>query len=226
MPRFYGLLARSALLCLALLWAYAPIPAAAQDGKGLVIVVMDMQRILRESVAVQEMQKEIDELRVGYQAEFRKKEEALRAADQELGRQRSVLSADDFAQQRQELERNVAQTQRDIQQRRKDLETLFDQGMKRVQEALVKVVQDVAAKHGADLVLAKSTVVLVRPDLEITTDLETGQFEATFIRPVPGFAKGAQLFGRYVIDDRTIVTAITAQWQLAIPAMERRLHVS
>ncbi len=63
-------------------------------------------------------------------------------------------------------------------------------------------------------------------DLEITTDLETGQFEATFIRPVPGFAKGAQLFGRYVIDDRTIVTAITAQWQLAIPAMERRLHVS
>lgn len=171
MSGFYGLLARSALLCLALLWAHAPIPAAAQDGEGLVIVVMDMQRILRESVAVQEMQKEIDELRVGYQAEFREKEEALRAADQELSRQRSALSADDFAQQRQELERNVAQTQRDIQQRRKDLEALFDQGMKQVQEALVKVVQDVAAKHGADLVLAKSTVVLVRPDLEITTDV-------------------------------------------------------
>ena len=60
-------------------------------------------------------------------------------------------------------------------------------------------------------------------DLEITADLETGQFEATFTRPVPGFDRGARLYGRYVVAQGQIITAITAEQHPTLAAQRRRV---
>ena len=164
--RLLGRAAVTLLTCL-LLWS-ASQTAKAQEGDGLVIAIIDMQRILRESVAVKTMQQEIDERRSNYQAELQKKEEEFRNADQELLRQRSVLTADVYAKRRQDLEREVAVMQREIQSQRRGLDELFGQGMNQVRLQLVDIVKEIARERGADLVLAKANVVLVRPDLEIT----------------------------------------------------------
>lgn len=60
-------------------------------------------------------------------------------------------------------------------------------------------------------------------DLEITADLETGQFEATFMRPVPGFERRARLYGRYVVAEGQIITAITAEQHPSLAAQRRRV---
>ncbi|KZY31334.1 hypothetical protein A3731_23745, partial [Roseovarius sp. HI0049] len=60
-------------------------------------------------------------------------------------------------------------------------------------------------------------------DLEITADLETGQFEATFMRPVPGFERRARLYGRYVLAKGQIITAITAEQHPTLAAQRRRV---
>ena len=98
--------ARTAICCALWLFSIATaLPLAAQvgdeDGTGPIIAVIDMQRILRESLAVTQMQQRIEELRQAYQAEFREQDRELRANDQELARERSNLSADDFAEKRQ-----------------------------------------------------------------------------------------------------------------------------
>jgi len=164
----------TAICCV--LWLFSIVtPVAAQseaEGRaGPVIAVIDMQRILRESLAVTQMQQQIEELRQAYQAEFREKDRELRANDQELARERSNLSADDFAQKRQEMERKVAEIQRGVQQRRRSLDRLFGQGMGRVREALITIVNEVAAERDIDVVLAKSTVVAVKQDLDITNEV-------------------------------------------------------
>lgn len=176
MHRHDRVLARTALCCALWLFAIATaLPLAAQveaeDGTGPVIAVIDMQRILRESLAVTQMQQQIEELRQAYQAEFREQDRELRANDQELARQRSNLSADDFAQKRQEMERKVAEVQRGVQQRRRSLDRLFGQGMGQVREALITIVNEVAAERDIDVVLAKSTVVAVKQDLDITNEV-------------------------------------------------------
>ena len=94
----------------------------------------------------------------------------LRNTDQELARQRAILSADAYAKRRQELERQVAKVQREIQERRQGLDEVFSNAMTQVRLRLIDIVQDIAKARGADLVLAKATVVLVRPDLEITNE--------------------------------------------------------
>ena len=145
-------------------------PAKAQDSDALVIAIIDMQRILREAIAVQAMQQEIEQRRSRYQTELQKKEEEIRNTDQELLRQRSVLTADVYAKKRQDLERQVAGMQREIQAQRRGLDEIFGQGMNQVRRELVEVVKEIATERGADLVLAKANVVLVRPDLEITDE--------------------------------------------------------
>lgn len=60
-------------------------------------------------------------------------------------------------------------------------------------------------------------------DLEITADLESGQFEATFLRTVPGFARGARLYGRYVVTQGHVITAITADRHVTPAVQERRV---
>lgn len=145
-------------------------PAPALGADSLAIVVIDTQRIYREAVAVKGLQKQIDGQRSTYRDELQKKEESLRAADKELARQRTVLSSEAFAQKRRGLEEQIANLQRDIQKRRKVLEKQFAQGMKQVQSVLVEISQDIAKERNAVLVVEKSAVVLVKPDLEITQE--------------------------------------------------------
>jgi len=62
-------------------------------------------------------------------------------------------------------------------------------------------------------------------DLEITADPEAGQFEATFLGAVPGFAPGARFYGRHAIIDGHIVTGTTANRHQTAWAPERRLSL-
>ncbi len=150
---------------------FGPIlPAMAQDEGGLGVVVIDTQRIYREAAAVRGLQKKVDDQRSSYQKELRQKEEALRGADQELARQQTVLSPEAFAERRRELEQEVAKLQGEVQSRRKDLEKEFALGMKQVQAALVDISREIAEERKSDLVIEKSAVVLVRPELEITQE--------------------------------------------------------
>ena len=146
------------------------VPVMAQDSGGLGIVVIDTQRIYREAAAVRGLQKKVDDQRSSYQKELRQKEEALRGADQELARQQTVLSPEAFAEKRRELERQVAKLQGEVQSRRQDLEKEFALGMKQVQAALVDISREIAEERRSDLVIEKSAVVLVRPELEITRE--------------------------------------------------------
>ena len=143
-------------------------PAEAQTEFG--IVVIDTQRIYREATAVMRLQKHVDEERTRNQEELRGKEENLRAAGQELERQRGVLTADVYNTRRRELEEGVVTLQREIQSHKRDLERLFARGMNQIRGLLVQISQEIAKERKVDIVLEKSAVVLVKPDLEITQE--------------------------------------------------------
>jgi len=142
----------------------------AQEPNSPVFAIIDIQRVLRESIAVKLLSRDIEERKGQYQGELRKKEEALRKADQELARQRSILSAEVFAQKRGELEQKVATHQREARKRKRGLEQLFASGMNRVRSELAKIAKEIAEERGLDLILSKATVVVVKPKFEITKE--------------------------------------------------------
>jgi outer membrane protein len=163
---FRAFVASLSLVCLA---ALGPAPArAAGSPASPAFAIIDVQKILRESTAVRQLSQQIQKSRDDYQAELKGKEQELRTADQELSRQRTILTAEVFAQKRKDLEARVASLQRDVQERKRNLDQTFASGMSQVQAVLAQIAKEIAEERGLDLILSKATVVIVKPAFEVT----------------------------------------------------------
>lgn len=143
-------------------------PTAAQDNAS--IAILDMERILRESKAATNLREEIDKQRQIHQSKLSEQENALRAADEELARQRAVLSAEAFSAKRKELQDQAIGLQQEFLTRQKELEQLFGKGIGQVRNALAQVAKDIADERGISLILLKATIVLASRELDITEE--------------------------------------------------------
>jgi Skp family chaperone for outer membrane proteins len=152
-------------------WSAGVGPAFADSAATPVIAIVDVQRVLAKSKAVKSLTDQIEARRGAYQAQLRKSEEALRKEGQELSRQRSVLSAEAFAKKRAALEQKAGELQREARKGKRRFDSLFNQGMTKVQNALAKVSAEIAQERGIDLVLSKIGVVIVKPKFEITDEI-------------------------------------------------------
>ena len=153
-----------------LLWTAVPAVPHAQELAPPVLAIIDVQKVLRESTAVKALSRIIAKQKAQHQDELREQERALRKADRELTRQRSILSPEAYAKKRGELERQVATLQREAQKRKRGLDKGFAQGMAKVQAELTKVATEIAEERGLDLILSKATVVLVKAGFELTQE--------------------------------------------------------
>ena len=167
----HALLPMLAVGLILLLWTAVQTAPRAQELAPPVLAIIDVQKVLRDSTAVSALSRKIEEQKVLHQEELREQERALRDADQELARQRSILSPEAYAKKRGELEQRVATLQREARNRKRGLDKVFTQGMIKVQAELARVAKEIAEERGLDLILSKATVVLVKPKFELTQEV-------------------------------------------------------
>ncbi|MEE8453276.1 MAG: OmpH family outer membrane protein [Limibaculum sp.] len=151
-------------------WMAVQTAPRAQELAPPVLAIIDVQKVLRELTAVKALSIRIEERKAKHQNELREQERALREADEELARQRSILSPEAYAKKRGELEQRIAALRREARNRKRGLDKIFTQGMTRVQAELAKVAKEIAEERGLDLILSKATVVLVKPKFELTQE--------------------------------------------------------
>jgi len=143
--------------------AAAPAPAPAPAGQPLpppVIAVVDVQRILQESTAAKSVQTAIEAQRDAYQKEISALEDKLRGAEQDLVKQKTVLSPDAFNKRQTDFQKQVADLQRTVQTRKRALDQALDNAMVQVQKAMVDIVGEVAMEKGANMVLARHQFII------------------------------------------------------------------
>jgi Skp family chaperone for outer membrane proteins len=157
-------------LCLAVAVCLTSSRAPELGQEGTVIAILDMDRILRDSKAAATLRAEIDKQREAHQTTLRDQENALRTADQELARQRAVLSAEAFTAKRRELQDQANKLQQEFVSRQREMEQLFGQGIGQVRKALAEVAKEIADERGISLILLKQTIVLASRELDITDE--------------------------------------------------------
>ncbi len=148
-----------------------PAPAAAADEGEKIIVkiaVLDVDTIRRDASAAKDIRDQINKYRTSFQTAIQKEEEELRNANQELARQRTILSPEAFAAERKKFEDRLAEVQRLVQQRKDDLEKSFNDAMRAVNDALNEIVVELANQESLTLIIRRDQTVLVAKALEIT----------------------------------------------------------
>jgi len=140
----------------------------AQDEGVIAIGVVDLQKIMRESVAAQKVRSEIEAKQTAYREQISARENELRTQQQELERQRTILSAEAFAEREKEFYKKVEGLQRDVAERNKQLEESLAYARDQVQGTALRIIAEIADQRKLGLVLDKSQLLLVAKGLEFS----------------------------------------------------------
>lgn len=152
-------------------------PVVAQVGAGApaapkpVIGVVDLQRIMAQSSAAKAVAAKREQYVTAYQTQVAEQEKKLRTADEDLARQRSVLDAEVFAEKRDAFQKQVADFQRVVQARRRNLEKAYGQAMNEIQGTVIRVTDQVASERGMNLIVYRTQVFLFDPKMDITDEV-------------------------------------------------------
>lgn len=167
-------------LCAFALAGVLALPAVAQDSNAkqegapqekflqVKVAILDMEQIDRSAKVFQDIERQVQDYRRSIQAEIQKEEESLRTANQELGRQRTLLSPEAFAEERQKFEKRLIEMQRKVQFSKRELLNVKTEADRKATDVLRNVLKDVANQHNLTLVLRKTSVWLSADAFDIT----------------------------------------------------------
>ena len=151
--------------------APAPRPAAHATLPAPVVAVVNTVLLQDQASAMKSIKEQMQKEEVSLKGELDKREKSLHAADQDLQQQRTLLSADAFADRRRTFEQQVGESQRYMAARKRQLDLAFADGMRQVEVALNGILKDIAAERGLNLIIPKNSVMLTDESLDITDDV-------------------------------------------------------
>jgi Skp family chaperone for outer membrane proteins len=146
-------------------------PAAAADLPPARIAVLDYQAVLRDSLAAQQVRRQVDKYREDYQEEMSREEEQLRGEEQELKRLRGAIPAATFDTRRRNFERRVQEAQRRAQEQARSLDQVFNQAMSEVRRQMAPIVADLTKELGFNLVVDKSQILFAARAIVISEEV-------------------------------------------------------
>jgi outer membrane protein len=136
-----------------------------------IVLVVDVQHLLRVSKAAKAVQQQLEQQRATYQKDFSKQEADLRASGGELQRQQAILSRDALEAKGKELQQKYAELERQVQSKRQVLLRGEGEARNRILDTTIQIVQEIGQERRATLVLPKDTVLMVAPDLDVTDEV-------------------------------------------------------
>jgi outer membrane protein len=167
---------KTAIALVALAVSALPGLALAQAAGGKVppaiIAVIDSQRVNREAAALKNARQQLEQFRFSFQSEIAKEEEKLRAEEQEIARQRSVLSPEAFEQRRQAFQAKVIELQKRIQERSQSLEKMLNGVREQVTIQVIEILKGLATERGFNMVLDRAQVqIFIGDSIDITPEV-------------------------------------------------------
>ena len=132
------------------------------------IGVVDMKKILGQSTAYQSIVEQFEEIRRKHRNTFTKQEDVIRDEESKLLKQKNVLSKEIYAEKVKSLNKKINELKSKQSMDAQKFESDFEKSTNKIQGALVDVLSNIATKKKLDLVLAKSQVLLVGKEIDIT----------------------------------------------------------
>lgn len=145
-------------------------PTSAQ-GVGKSAAVVDIQRILKESMAAKSVRQQVSTMTKRLTEEARKARGELRAAKKDLANKRAILSPERFAQLRRELAQKAKNRQLLLNNSQRGIDRSVSAAMGKIQEVFAKITAEIADERKLIMVFRKTAVVLSPRAMDITADV-------------------------------------------------------
>lgn len=124
------------------------------------IGVFDIDKVRAQSIAFQKAMTQVKTYNDKVSAELDGENESLRQANDELGRKRTVLAPEAFAEERKKFEERVVNFQRRVQEHQTTIKRAQDQIFVSVDEQIRTILADVAKERKVVLILPAQAVIM------------------------------------------------------------------
>ena len=157
-------------LCLLFAVTMKATPAAAQDPVKLRVqlAIIDIAAIERNAAAMKDIRAQLNNYRVAFGAEIQKEDESIRVADQELARQRTILSPEAFQAEREKFMQRVQAARSEAAAVKDQMLEAERQARLEVRKALNEVILGLAQETNLNFILRADQVVFWAKSLDIT----------------------------------------------------------
>jgi Skp family chaperone for outer membrane proteins len=150
----------------------APAPTApAAAPTGLSVLVVDVQSLLQNSKSAKMVRQQIEQKRAEYAKEISHQEETLRHERDALQREQQKLSPEALNQKGREFQQKVNDLDKSVQGKRQALEHSNAEALEKIQEAMLKIITDIAKKRKANMVFQRSELVLFDQGFDVTDEV-------------------------------------------------------
>jgi len=155
--------------------ALAPVAMAA-DAPAVpanTIAVVNIQQIMRDSTAAQNVREQLESKQKSFQSEISKKEDTLHKEDQDLSKQRSVLSKTAFEDKARAFSKKATEVQKEVQAKKALLDNAFERALNDIQKAVTDIIQDIAKEKGFAIAIPTSQILYSDSKLDISAEVLT-----------------------------------------------------
>jgi len=142
--------------------------ASAAEEIAVKIAIIDVQYILANAASVRDVQSQMRGYVDAYRQETEQEDLAIRTAESELARKRTIISPEAYAEERRKFEQRLIAARGKVEQRKRSLNVVQADAMRQIQTALNRIVTTIANENGLTLILSKEQTILVVKPLEIT----------------------------------------------------------
>ena len=158
-------------------WAQQAAAPTANNGTGTpqvaapVIITVDVQQILRDSLVAKDVQAQMDQRTDRYTKEVSSQENDLQKTQDELEQERTKLEPDAFNTRMREFQQRYDTLDNRVQATRQGLQQSYNDAMTKVENTALQIIADIAAERKANLVVAKAAVLFEAQELDITQEV-------------------------------------------------------
>ncbi len=139
--------------------------------RGTQIVFIDQAEIQNQASAFKGLAAQQAKMTGTLQAEIGKKEKDLRAADEELNKQRTVLSPDAYNQKRRDLDNRFQEAQQSVQNRKRDIDQSIGDAYNKVMQQVLQIVAEVVKENDYKVVFERKFLVAAETQLDISGEV-------------------------------------------------------
>ena len=162
-PKFYTI----AWICCST-FLFGSVAIGETQNRTIKLGVVDLNEITRKSLMSKDIARQIDSKRRAFRDEIKNEEEKLRSDNDELQKQRVLLSPEALQNKYHALQQRQTALQRKVQQRNQEFIRLRSFATREFEKERVKAVMDVTKKHKFTLVIRRREVVVRADFLDIT----------------------------------------------------------
>lgn len=162
-PKFYTI----AWIC-CITFLFGSVAIGETQTRTIKLGVVDLNEITRKSLMSKDIARQIDLKRRAFRDEIKNEEEKLRSDNDELQKQRVLLSPEALQDKFRALQQRQTALQRKVQQRNQEFIRLRSFATREFEKERAKAVMDVTKKHKFTLVIRRREVVVRADFLDIT----------------------------------------------------------